>query len=216
MRTLIFAAGAQGRITAEVLLAAGRTSVAFLDDAEGMRGARVLGLEVLGAPESITERDDCEVLVALGHPLRRLEVAARLAALGFRFGTAVHPTAYVAPSARLGAGTVVCPRAVVHTSAEVGAHVIVNTAAVVEHDVVVAEGACVGPGAIASGRARVGRCAFLGIGAVVVGRVTVGDGSILGAHSLALRDVPPGVLAVGSPARTVRPVDAAFDWSSLF
>lgn len=41
-------------------------------------------------------------------------------------------------------------------------------------------------------------------GAKVIGRITVGDGAEIGANAVVIRDVPPGCLAVGVPARIVR------------
>ena len=43
-------------------------------------------------------------------------------------------TAWVAPTARLGAGTFVGAAAAVNAGARVGEHVVVNTGAIVEHD----------------------------------------------------------------------------------
>ena len=45
---------------------------------------------------------------------------------------------------------------------------------------------------------------WLGGGVVVCGGVTIGADSVVGAGSVVTKDVPAGVLAVGSPARVVR------------
>jgi serine O-acetyltransferase len=44
-------------------------------------------------------------------------------------------------------------------------------------------------------------------GATVLGDVVVGDDCVIGAYSIVLEDLPPGSLAVGSPARVVREVE---------
>ncbi|MEN0140074.1 MAG: DapH/DapD/GlmU-related protein [Rhodococcus sp. (in: high G+C Gram-positive bacteria)] len=49
----------------------------------------------------------------------------------------------------------------------------------------------------------VGDDCWLGAGVVVVGGVTIGDGSVVGAGSVVTGDLPPGSVAVGSPARIV-------------
>lgn len=38
--------------------------------------------------------------------------------------------------------------------------------------------------------------------------VTIGDGAVIGAGSVVTKDIPPGMLAVGSPAKVVRPTQA--------
>lgn len=52
----------------------------------------------------------------------------------------------------------------------------------------------------------VGRNVWLGGGVVVCPGVTIGDDAVVGAGSVVVHDVPPGVLAVGNPARVVRPL----------
>ena len=50
----------------------------------------------------------------------------------------------------------------------------------------------------------IGDNAWLGGGAVVLPGVTIGADAVVGAGSVVTRDVPPGVLVVGNPARVVR------------
>ena len=47
------------------------------------------------------------------------------------------------------------------------------------------------------------RGARLGVGVVVNGGVTIGEGALIGAGSVVTRDIPPGVVAVGNPARVL-------------
>ena len=50
---------------------------------------------------------------------------------------------------------------------------------------------------------------LIGIGAIVLNGVRVGAGSIVGAGALVTKDVPPRSLAMGLPAKVVRPVSEA-------
>lgn len=54
------------------------------------------------------------------------------------------------------------------------------------------------------GRVEVGRGCDLGMSTLVLPGVTIGEGVIVGAGSVVTRDVPPYVVAVGSPARVLR------------
>lgn len=51
---------------------------------------------------------------------------------------------------------------------------------------------------------RIGADCWIGGGAVVLPGVSIGEGTVVGAGSVVARDLPPGVLAVGNPARIVR------------
>ncbi len=52
----------------------------------------------------------------------------------------------------------------------------------------------------------IGRNVWLGGAVVVCPGVTIGDDTVVGAGSVVTRDLPPGVLAVGNPARVVRSI----------
>jgi len=52
----------------------------------------------------------------------------------------------------------------------------------------------------------IGRNVWLGGAVVVCPGVTIGDDTVVGAGSVVVHDLPPGVLAVGNPARVVRRV----------
>ena len=53
----------------------------------------------------------------------------------------------------------------------------------------------------------IGDNVWLGGGAIVLPGVTIGDDTVVGAGAVVTRDLPPGVVAVGNPARVIRAVE---------
>jgi acetyltransferase-like isoleucine patch superfamily enzyme len=51
---------------------------------------------------------------------------------------------------------------------------------------------------------RVCRGASIGSGAVILASLTIGEGALVGAGAVVTRDVPPGVVVAGNPARFLR------------
>jgi len=53
----------------------------------------------------------------------------------------------------------------------------------------------------------IGDNVWLGGGVIVCPDVSIGDDSVIGAGAVVTRDIPAGVVAVGNPARVIRPID---------
>ncbi|MDP1815256.1 MAG: DapH/DapD/GlmU-related protein [Leadbetterella sp.] len=57
------------------------------------------------------------------------------------------------------------------------------------------------------GRINIGENCFIGDSVIVLPCVNIGRGSIIGAGSVVTKDVPPGMVAAGNPARVICSVD---------
>ncbi|HEX6121696.1 MAG TPA: DapH/DapD/GlmU-related protein, partial [Ktedonobacterales bacterium] len=56
---------------------------------------------------------------------------------------------------------------------------------------------------------EIGKDAFIGCDTILRAPVTIGEGARTGAGAVVTRDVPPGALAVGMPARVIRRASSA-------
>ena len=150
-----------------------------------------------------THIGDVDALVAIGGSRgdERLALQRALAADGYGIPTAVHPRAFVARDATLGAGTQVLALAAVCAGARLGEACIVNTAATIDHECRLGNGVHVAPGAHLAGNVTVGDGAFIGTGANVIPRITIGAGATVGAGAVVVADVPANAVAYGNPAR---------------
>ena len=130
-------------------------------------------------------------------------------------GARVGEGASVGPYAFLRPGTVLGPEAKVGAYCEIK-NTRVGRGSKVPHlsyvgDAEIGEDANLGAGTITANydgsnknRTKIGDKAFTGINTNLIAPVTIGDGAYLGAGSVVNKDIPPGKLAVGMPARVIR------------
>jgi UDP-N-acetylbacillosamine N-acetyltransferase len=208
-KIVIWGASGHARVVADIIRTSGSYEIAaFLDDVQpGRAGERFEGAPVAGGREQLAAcraAGATHLIVAFGNCAARLEAAREAIASGFTLGTAIHPSAVVAASARIGAGSVVAANAVVNPAAVIGENVIINTSASVDHDCVVENGAHLCPGVRLAGGVRIGAAAWIGIGATVADQRTIGSGALVGAGAVVVSDIPEHVVAYGVPARVIR------------
>lgn len=138
------------------------------------------------------------LIISIGNNEIRQRISASLKVV---FGTAIHTSAFISPSAIIKEGSVVMQGAIVQADAVIGAHVIVNTGACIDHDCVIGDFAHIAPGAVLCGNVKVGEGTFIGAGAVIPPNIKIGKWCKIGAGAVVTKDVPDFTTAVGNPAR---------------
>jgi sugar O-acyltransferase (sialic acid O-acetyltransferase NeuD family) len=115
------------------------------------------------------------------------------------WGTVIAPGAAV--YGRVGRGCVIAPNAVIAPNSYIAEFCLVNYGATIGHESMVDRFVTVSPNASIGGWCKLEEGCYIGSGADILPRVKIGAWSVIGAGAVVTKDVPPGVIAKGVPAR---------------
>lgn len=179
----------------------------FLDNDESKWGTEKFGVEVQGPVSEASEYPNHVRFVnTIGGPFYYWQLSEIIGEAGVpddRFETLIHPDAYVAERAELGAGVVVYPGSVIHQNVEIGDHVMVKDARLA-HDNVIGSYTGIQAGTATAGEVEIKDSCYLGINCSIRGSSHVGKYALVGMGSTVVEDVPKDKVVAGTPAEVIR------------
>jgi UDP-perosamine 4-acetyltransferase len=207
--TLIIGAGGHGKVVLDILQSGDQYRViGFVDADPKLAGTKVCDLPVFGAAHLlgrlINQHKIGAAIIAIGDNRARSSYGKTVDDVRLPLINAIHPSAVVSRTAKLGRNLMIAANAVVSTETKIGDFAIINTAATVDHECEIGSAVHICPGAHLAGRVRVDADAFIGVGANVIPCLKIGTGAIVGAGSVVLEDVPAHTTVVGAPARVIK------------
>lgn len=201
----IYSAGGFAReIEADIALS-GNAEVVFIDDDRTAHGTLVHGKRVVSY-DTAKLIPNIKVCVAFASPELRRRKVDQCTADGLEFFSIVAPTARIGPNVAIGDGAIFAHLATVTSDARIGRHFHCNIYSYVAHDCIVGDFVTFAPRVSLNGRIKVEDDVYVGSDATFLPGtpnryLTIGKGAIVGAGAVVTKDVEPGSVMVGSPAR---------------
>ena len=169
-------------------------------------GSSILGVDIMGSDEMLSEFPPKEVCLAngigaVGSDSLHGKIFEKFSRRGYQFPVLSHPSAIVSSSVVMHEGVQIMAGSVVQAGVIVHKNAIINTRASVDHDCVIGSSVHIAPGVVLSGGVHIGANVHIGTGAVVIENIYIGESSLVGAGSVVICDVPSFVRVVGVPAK---------------
>lgn len=189
----LYGASGHGKVIKDIAEAQGDSVEGFVDDNPHL--SHYCDKQVFHQAEGLSP-----MIVSIGINKTRRHIVEKL---DCEFAKAIHPTAIVSPSAKIGEGTVVMPGAIINADAVIGKHCIINTGASVDHECVLGDYCHIAPHASLCGQVHVGEGTLIGVGASVIPCIKIGKWCAVGAGAAVVTNVPDNTTVVGVPAKSL-------------
>lgn len=211
MKLFVYCAGGFGKEIMDVAIRSNISNyrwdeMCFIDDNASL-SRDFYGTKILTLDQAISSYDinHIEVLIASGEPFIRKILFEKLKSKNVKLGSVIDTTCVISETAIMGEGLIATPYCSIASSAVVGKNVAINTKSIVGHDIVVGDQCVISSMVNIGGACVVGENSYIGMGTSIKEGVVIGKDVIIGMGSVVYNDVPDGVIALGNPARPMRP-----------
>lgn len=190
----LYGASGHAKVIIDILTANHILIDALIDDNPEL--TELHGIPIVHSSEGLSP-----FIISIGNNKTRQIIAERIRG---PFCTAIHPSAIISESARIGEGTVIMQGAIIQSDVRIGQHCIINTAATVDHECIIEDFVHISPNASLCGNVCVGEGTQIGAGSVIVPGVKVGRWSLVRAGSVVTRDIPDYCIAAGNRCKIIK------------
>lgn len=179
----------------------------FVDDnppAPTVNGHRVLTY----ADWLAEEGEEHRISLAIANSKIREQLADRCETDGVRFFEVRACNVVELDNVEIGQGAILCPFVTLTSNVRIGRHFHANLYSYVEHDCRIGDFVTFAPGVKCNGNITIEDHAYIGAGAIIKQGVPerpllIGRGAVIGMGAVVTKDVPPGSVVAGNPARAL-------------
>lgn len=176
--------------------------IIYIDDNETIK-------DVLGVPSFTFNMakdlfSELEVSIAIGEPTTREKIYNRIKKSGVKLATLIHPGVYIDESSTIGEGVTICEGVTITSCVVIEDNVYIQPHAVIGHDIHIGKHSVIGSNAEIGGANEIGERVFIGFMVGTLQGLIIGDDVEISAGSIVFRDIEPGMIVMGNPARVIR------------
>ena len=205
-KVIIIGSSGHSKVIIDIFEKEGTYQIIGIVDFNRSIGESVLGYPVLGPdnalPEITKSFPGCKVFIAIGQNWLRQKVMKNILSIipEIKFASAIHPSAQIGKSVRLGSGVAVMAGAIINSDTSIGDFTIINTNASIDHESIMEDFSSLAPNATLGGNVIIGAFSSVSINATIIQGITIGSNTVIGASALVTKNIGENVVAYGIPA----------------
>lgn len=121
-----------------------------------------------------------------------------------RFLSFIHPSAYVAKSAKLGAGHIILANCAINNNVQMGDFNTMHTNSFIAHDTIIGNNNFIAAHTCIGSSLKIGNGNFMGLNCSIKNFVEIGDYNLIGMAANVVKNVTNGHILVGNPAKILK------------
>jgi acetyltransferase EpsM len=212
-RVLILGGGGNASVIAYAIIDAAKRGlsdlefVGYLNDRDNV--TEIEGYPVIGGLKDVDAllKDGFYFINAIGKiglQDERIKLIEDLKIPDNRYATFVHPTAYVAPTVRLGPGCVVMPNVSISPGTVIGKCTRIMINAVIGHNNSIGDYCFFAAASCTGAHLKIGNGVFVSLNATIREFLSLGDFSTVGMGAVLTKSIGSKEIWVGNPAKLLR------------
>lgn len=182
--------------------------IVFIDDDPTASGQLIHGYDVM-TYDAFMQLTDKQINIAFASPALRRAKVMQATRDGLSFFSIRAASLHLGPGVEIGEGAIFAHNTIVTCDAKIGVHFHCNMFSYVTHDCVVGDFVTFAARVSLNGRIVVEDDVYIGSDATILpGKIDkpliIGKGAVIGAGAVVTKDVAPGSVMVGNPARPMQ------------
>jgi sugar O-acyltransferase (sialic acid O-acetyltransferase NeuD family) len=146
-----------------------------------------------------------ELLIGIGykHLAKKKELFERFSKI-IPFGTLLHSSSWVDPTAIIEKGCVIYPGCIIGAKAIIKKNSVLNIGCTIAHDTSIGEHSFLSPRVAVAGFVKIEEQCILGINSIIIDSINIISNTQIGAGTVVIKSIDKKGLYVGNPARFIR------------
>lgn len=155
-------------------------------------------------PLSKFDPNEYEVVIAIGDPRSRFDMAKKLPK-ETKYFTHIHSSVQILdPNIEIGEGSIICAGSILTTNIKIGKHAHLNLQTTIGHDCEIGDFFTTAPGAKISGNCKIYDLVYLGTNSSIKEKLSIHSLSTIGLNSGVVKHIQEPGVYVGSPAKKIK------------